>query len=242
VSSLASPAAAAAPKGRLREATLLEGYKMNLKTQHTELNELKWDVRAATYDQKRFDYFRWMQRRVIGLIDLRPCLHFLDIGCGTGWAVRYVASRLQDKGEFYGVDISGTMIETAQVQSRDFGNVHYYKSNAEQLPLESGTVDCAICTNSFHHYLDPSKVLAEIRRVLAVAGRLYILDVTTDDFVMRWIDGRVRQREREHVKFYSSREYQTMFAAAQLKYLSSKLVAYPIKVHIAEKLLPPESS
>jgi hypothetical protein len=65
----------------LREAKPLEGYKMNPKTQHAELNELKWDARAATYDQKRFDYFRWMQRRVIGLIDLRPGLHFLGHIC-----------------------------------------------------------------------------------------------------------------------------------------------------------------
>jgi ubiquinone/menaquinone biosynthesis C-methylase UbiE len=78
-------------------------------------------------------------------------------------------------------------------------------------------------------------VLAEIHRVLTVGGHLYILDVTADDFFTRWINGRVRQREREHVKFYSSREYQAMFAAAQLKHLNSKLVTYPIKVHIAEK-------
>jgi ubiquinone/menaquinone biosynthesis C-methylase UbiE len=77
-------------------------------------------------------------------------------------------------------------------------------------------------------------VLTEIHRVLTVKGRLYILDVTTDDFLMRWIDSRVKQRESEHVKFYSSQEYQTMFAAARLKHLNSKLVAYPIKVHIAE--------
>jgi hypothetical protein len=28
-------------------------------------------------------------------------------------------------------------------------------------------VDCAICTNSFHHYLDPPKVLAEIRSLIS---------------------------------------------------------------------------
>jgi ubiquinone/menaquinone biosynthesis C-methylase UbiE len=213
---------------------------LNPKTQHAELNERKWDARASTFDQKRFNYFRWLQWRVIRLIDLRPGLHFLDIGCGTGWAVRYVANCLHDKGEFCGVDISGAMIETAEAQSRIFGNVHFYKSNAEHLPLESGSMDSAICTNSFHHYLEPSKVLAEIHRVLAMAGRLYILDVTTDDFVMRWIDGRVRQQEREHIKFYSSREYQAMFTAAQLKYLRSRLIVYPIKVHVAEKSWPPE--
>lgn len=65
---------------------------MDPHTEHTRLNERKWDSRAATYDRKRFDYFRWMQKRVVRLIDLRPGLHFLDIGCGTGWAVRYVAA------------------------------------------------------------------------------------------------------------------------------------------------------
>jgi ubiquinone/menaquinone biosynthesis C-methylase UbiE len=170
----------------------------------------------------------------------RPGFHFLDIGCGTGWAVRYVASLLEDEGEFSGVDVSGNMIKMAQAQSRGFRNVHFYKTNAEQLPLESSSVDCTISTNSFHHYSDPSKVLAEIHRVLTVGGRLYILDVTTDDLLLRWIDGRVRQREREHVKFYSSREYRTMFSAARLKHLNSKLVAYPVKVHVAEKLSPLE--
>jgi ubiquinone/menaquinone biosynthesis C-methylase UbiE len=209
---------------------------MDRNTHHAKINERKWDARAATYDDKRFDYFRWMQQRVIRLIDLRPGLRFLDVGCGTGWAVRYVAGLLQDKGMFYGVDISGNMIERAQAQSRGLGNAHFYKASAEQLPLESGSVDCAICTNSFHHYLNPLKVLAEIQRVLAVEGRFYILDVTTDDLLTRWIDGRARRREREHVKFYSSQEYQTMFVAAQLKPLKSKLIAYPIKVHVAEKL------
>lgn len=55
--------------------------------------------------------------------------------------------------------------------------------------------------------------------MLTTAGRLYVLDVTTDDFLMRWIDGRVRQREREHAKFYSSSDYRAMFPAAGLKHL-----------------------
>lgn len=60
-------------------------------SEHAELNERKWDSRAATYDEKRFDYFRYMQKRLIALIPLKENLHFLDLGCGTGWAVRHVA-------------------------------------------------------------------------------------------------------------------------------------------------------
>jgi len=32
-------------------------------SEHAELNERKLDSRAATYDEKRFDYFRYMQKR-----------------------------------------------------------------------------------------------------------------------------------------------------------------------------------
>jgi ubiquinone/menaquinone biosynthesis C-methylase UbiE len=206
---------------------------MDPNAEHARLNERKWDARAVTYDKKRFDYFRWMQRRVIQLVDLRPGLHFLDIGCGTGWAVRYVAHLLQGQGQFHGIDLSSQMIEVATAKDLGFKNVRFFRANAEHLPFESSSVDCAICTNSFHHYRGPERMLAEVRRVLKPGGRLYILDVTTDDPFMRWIDGRVRMRQPEHVKMYSSREFQAMFAAAKLDYLKTSLVAYPVKIHVA---------
>jgi len=208
---------------------------MDNSSEKVRLNERKWDRRSSTYDQKRFDYFRWMQQRAIRLIDLHPGMHFLDIGCGTGWAVRYVAGLLQGDGEFSGVDISGGMIEKAKNQTQGLEQVHFYQANAEKLPFEDGRVDDALCTNSFHHYPDPLKALVEIGRVLKPGGRFYILDVTSDDFFIRWIDSRVRQNEQEHVKFYSSREYQAMFAAAHLDHVQSRIITYPLKVHIAGK-------
>jgi ubiquinone/menaquinone biosynthesis C-methylase UbiE len=209
--------------------------------EHIKLNQRKWDARAATFDQKRYAYFRWLQRKVIRLVDLKPGIRFLDIGCGTGWAVCYVARLLRDEGEFLGIDISDKMIEKARASSKGFENVHFYITNAEQIPIQSSSMDCAICTNSFHHYLDPYKVITEIGRVLRVGGHLLILDATTDDFFMRWVDRRVRGGEPEHVKFYSSREYRSMFEAGGLKAQNSKWVTYPLKAHMAEKSSPVEN-
>jgi ubiquinone/menaquinone biosynthesis C-methylase UbiE len=182
-----------------------------------------------------------LQRKVIHTIDLKPALRFLDIGCGTGWAFCYVAGLLYDEGEFFGIDFSGKMIEKARARSKGFKNILFYVTDAEQIPLESGCVDSAICTNSFHHYLNPRKVIAEIGRVLRVAGRLFILDATTDDFFMRWVDRRVRGSEPEHVKLYSSREYRSMFETGDLKAQNSKWVTYPLKAHMAEKSSPVEN-
>lgn len=208
---------------------------MEQKNNHTVLNESKWTRRATTYDDKRFDYFRLMQRYVIRHIDLKPGLHFLDIGCGTGWAVLHVADLLQSQGEFYGIDLSQGMIEKAISKSHGYANVHFQQANVEQIPLEDNFFDCIISTNSFHHYFNPSKALSEARRILRSQGRILVMDPTSDGPLMRWIDRRVKKNEPEHVKFYSSREYQTLFENARLKYIGSNRITGPMKIHIGEK-------
>jgi len=98
--------------------------------------------------------------------------------------------------------------------------------------------DIIICTMSFHHYLNPGKAIAEAYRVLKQKGRIYILDVTTDDFITRWIDVLISKKEKGHVhvKQYNTAEYKQMFSRAGLKYIESKIIlSYPLKVHIAEK-------
>jgi ubiquinone/menaquinone biosynthesis C-methylase UbiE len=208
---------------------------MEKRNGHAKLNEEKWDLRAKTFDDKRFNYFRYMQRRLVSILGLKANQHLLDLGCGTGWAVRYAASLVDDRGEFCGIDISSKMIEKAKANSSDYDNVHFYKTSAEQLLFDNGFFDFVICSNSFHHYFSPDKVLGEVYRLLKLKGRIYILDVTADGFIMKMVDRRVRKKEREHVRFYSTREYQTLFAKAGLNYIASKLVWFPVKIHIGEK-------
>ncbi len=208
---------------------------MNHPDEQVDLNKSKWDARAATFDDRCFDYFRCLQRRVVRLIEVKPGIHFLDVGCGTGWAVRHVAGLVQGRGEFHGADLSANMIAKARANSVDLVNVHFHQANAERLPLEGGTFDSIICTNSFHHYPDPFKALSEMARVLKVGGRVYIMDLTADGPLLRAIDRRVKAREKEHVKFYGTREYRQMFSVAGLRYVRSKTIAFPMKVHIGEK-------
>jgi len=56
---------------------------------HAQLNEEKWDKWAKSFDgggwvQKRL---RKHQSQVVSLLKAREGIHFLDVGCGTGWAV-----------------------------------------------------------------------------------------------------------------------------------------------------------
>ncbi len=211
---------------------------MGQERQHAERNRRKWDTRAETYDEKRFDYFRTLQARLIDMLPLQADLQFLDIGCGTGWAVRRVATVLDQKGEFFGIDLAPNMLEKAEMQSQHFKSVHYDIANAEALPFPANHFDLMICTNSFHHYLHPAKALSEIRRVLKLHGRLYLADVTADNIFVHALDAWTRMREPEHVRFYSTSDYHGLFGDTHLEHVASQAVMSPWKVHIAEKDQP----
>jgi ubiquinone/menaquinone biosynthesis C-methylase UbiE len=211
--------------------------------QHARLNERKWSLRGKTYDDRRFDYFRFFQRGIVSLLDLKENQRILDLGCGSGWALRYAAALVNQRGEFYGIDISSKMIEKARAISSGYERMHFSQANAEQLPFEDGFFDFIICSNSFRHYFSPSKVLGEVSRVLRSKGRIYILDPTADGFIMKRVDKWLKDKEPEHVQFYGSQEYQTLFAGAGLNYVASKSMTFPvipvrvlfIRVHIGEK-------
>ncbi len=203
--------------------------------EHIELNQQKWDSLAKSFDRKIYDFFRFMQKRTISLLTLKEKDYFLDIGCGTGWAVRHASGIVKENGKAFGIDLSPKMIETAKANSPNNQNIFFLEANAENLPFEDNFFEFIICTNSFHHYIYPLRVLDEIFRVLKRGGEIYILDVTTDGFLARMLDRRFLKTEKEHVKFYSTQEFKGFYAKANLNYIASRLILPFVKVHIAKK-------
>jgi ubiquinone/menaquinone biosynthesis C-methylase UbiE len=200
----------------------------------TKLNKEMWDSRAEIYD-RCLAFLRWTQKKLVSVLQLGENPHLLDLGCGTGWAVRYAASLTNGHGKFYGIDISSKMIKKAEASSTNYRNVHFRRANAEELPFENGIFDRIICSNAFHHYSDPDKVVREACRVLKPQGRIYILDVTADGFT-RILDRLAKKLERGHVKIYSTEEYRSLFEKVGLLYVTSKSILPSLKIHIAEKV------
>lgn len=203
--------------------------------EYTKQNEELWDSRAETYD-RRFGFTRWTQKKLVSVLELGENPYFLDLACGTGWAVRYAANLANGRGEFYGIDNSSKMIKKAEASSLGHKNIHFYKANAESLPFDNNFFDLIISTNAFHHFASPDKVLREASRVLKPKGRIYILDVTADNFMMRLLDRLSKKLEQGHVKIYSTREYQTLFENADLHYAGHKSVMVSMKTLIGEKV------
>ena len=179
---------------------------------------------------------RAAQSKVISLLNIQPDVHFLDIGCGTGWAIGQAENLVDGKGLFYGVDLSPKMIEKAKTNFDGKDNFHFLQANSESIPLDDNFFDIIICTNSFHHYLHPDKTLKEMRRLLKSNGKLYILDPLANSWIIKFWDVLAKLKEPEHVKIYSTKEFQQLFQQAGLKY-SSVITDWHQGIHIGEKQL-----
>jgi len=132
--------------------------------------------------------------KTVRLMDLRSGERVLDLGCGSGWATRLLARLVsegpQGFGQVVGVDISDEMIRRARTASKDFENIMFVWGSAQQIPWEENFFDKVLSVESFYYYPDQDRVLAELFRVMAPHGRLFILINLYKDnpYSLRWVD------------------------------------------------------
>jgi ubiquinone/menaquinone biosynthesis C-methylase UbiE len=150
--------------------------------------------------------------KTIRLMALRPGERVLDLGCGSGWATRLLARLVSDGpqgfGQVVGLDVSDEMIRQARAASKDFENILYVWGSAQQIPWEENFFDKVLSVESFYYYPDQDRALAELFRVLAPRGRMFILINLYKDnpYSLQWVD---KLKVPVHVR--SSVEYVELF-------------------------------
>ncbi len=132
--------------------------------------------------------------QTIRLMDLRPGERVLDLGCGAGWATRILARLVADGpqgfGQVVGLDVSDEMVRRARSASREFENIMYIWGSAQEITWQENFFDKVLSVESFYYYSDQDRALAELFRVLAPRGRLYVLiNLYRDNaYSLRWVD------------------------------------------------------
>ncbi|MFB1066806.1 class I SAM-dependent methyltransferase [Natrinema sp. H-ect4] len=132
-----------------------------------------------TFDASRADKLEEAGKRyrflsaeeLLWALSLSPADTVADLGSGTGFFTDDVAPYAD---EVYAVDVQ----EEMQDYYREKGipeNVTLVTSDVSDLPFDDGGVDAAFSTMTYHEFAS-AESLAEIRRVLAPAGRLVVVD------------------------------------------------------------------
>lgn len=180
-------------------------------TSHSQQAAKRFDPWAETYGTDRMSrWFQHYQGLALARLDLKGGAGFLEVGCGSGWAVTEAAKQLQS-GPCCGIDISPKMIERAKGLAKDNSTTTFEIGDAEKIHYPDSTFHSILCSNSFHHYGDPGKALLEFHRVLSPEGTLVILDPARDLFFPIWLQDRWRRYfEKSHVQYYTRAELQAL--------------------------------
>ncbi len=101
----------------------------------------------------------------------------LDIGCGGGGNIRWLASKLK-KGMVYGIDYSQESVNISRKVNAEHiktGRVIIQSGTVSALPYDDAFVDLVTAVETHYFWPDLSSDLVEVLRVLRPSGRFMII-------------------------------------------------------------------
>jgi len=126
----------------------------------------------------------WLRKRRLQQFDFKRRDKILDLGCGDG----INAKILWDLGftHIIGVDISEFLLRIAR---KRVPKVKFIHATAEKLPFKNNTFDIILADSVLYHFINSSKAIKEIARVLKKGGKLFFIESHNSIFrrLLDWI-------------------------------------------------------
>lgn len=131
------------------------------------------------------------------LARLGPDDTVLDVACGPGILACALAATAR---HVTGLDLTPAMIAQARQRQQEAGlaNLSWEIGDGHALPFADGAFSLVTSRYAFHHLLDPRAMLAEMRRVCAVGGRLLLIDATPTAATQEAYDAMETLRDPSH--------------------------------------------
>lgn len=103
----------------------------------------------------------------------------LDVACGPGLTACAAAAAA---AHVTGIDLTPAMLERARTRQVEHGltNLTWQLGDVYSLPFADDSFSLVITRFSFHHFLNPAAVLAEMTRVCVPGGRVMVWDSIPD--------------------------------------------------------------
>jgi ubiquinone/menaquinone biosynthesis C-methylase UbiE len=125
------------------------------------------------------------RRRSYELLAFAAGTTVVDVGCGTGTAVRELATA---GANAIGVDLSADLLQVARERAPE---LDFREADLLALPFEDGSIDGYRAERVYQHVAEPARALREAARVLASGGRIVLVDPDWEAFLVDGTDRRV---------------------------------------------------
>ena len=112
---------------------------------------------------------------VVPVLDPRPGMRVLDVGCGPGSLTADLARRVAP-GAVIGVDRVESVLDEARAATNDLANVRFTVGDVYDLPFAGRTFDVVHAHQVLQHLSDPVAALVEMRRVCRPDGVVAVRD------------------------------------------------------------------
>ena len=135
-----------------------------------------WDAAAPVYESSWGERLKPAQDTLLVMATLKPGMRVLEVACGTGLVTLRVAESVMPGGSVFATDIADEMVTetTTQAASKGLNNVEAFRMGAEDLAIEDGSFDAALCALGLMYVPDPDKAISEMRRAVRQGGRVTV--------------------------------------------------------------------
>jgi len=136
----------------------------------------EWDAKTAEWYASHFGEYA-TNRVGLDQVAISPDAVVVDVGCGTGAALRHASARVT-AGRLVGIDPIPRMIEIARERTADHpaaARIAYRVGSAEDLPVDDDSADLVLAFDSIDHWADRALGLAQVKRILRAGGRFVVV-------------------------------------------------------------------
>ena len=159
-----------------------------------------YDVLAGAYDSLYGDEQKAKIGSILKSLRLMRGGTVLDVGCGTGLLMEYIAGRVD---HLVGVDLSSNSLRVAVERSRRLGiteKVSLIRADADFLPFKDDVFSLIFALTLLQNIPEPGNVIHEVSRV-AEKDSIFAVTGLKKHFTAESFDGLLKSLGRERILF-----------------------------------------
>jgi SAM-dependent methyltransferase len=144
-------------------------------------------------------------RALIRSLELKPGMHILDAGCGTGEALSWLSNEVEPSGSVVGIDLAAAHVAAARTHASPTIQIH--QADLFDASMKPASFDLVWCVNTINHLTNPVDGVRHLAKLLRRGGRLALGQSSLlPDMYFAW-DARLERVTNEAVRSYYRDRY-----------------------------------